>query len=61
MKNKLADSIKEMERFKRRDSQDTQTHDSSGNFKITTLSAFSDFSMNSGILLLKLIYQIAYF
>lgn len=56
MKNRLADSIKEIERFKRRDSQDTQTHDSSGRFKITTLSAFSDYSISSGILLLNFIY-----
>ena len=49
MKSRLSESIKDMERFKRRDTDDNETHDSSGRFKVTTLSAFGDFSIQSGL------------
>jgi hypothetical protein len=49
MKKKLACSIKEMDKFRRMDSGLNDTHDASGRFKVTTLSAFSDLSLDTGM------------
>ena len=48
IKNKLASSINGISKFRHMDSYSNETHDESGKFKISTLSAFSEFSIKKG-------------